>query len=400
MAYLAANHALPAFWDQAFRYTLLFSGATNLERLQSVQNIFLTLYPAAGFYALALLAWLVIIPFLTLNEPRFREALFSRGMGAFLLAAGLLLGFNGIWDDRTRQIFVFVELSRYRMALLAGGLLVSLLGCLFLSEMGRRWGEALFRRYAPGQFTGLQVPLAFALLDLPVELVLASSSGSMHVSSYLPVLTALALSIAFLAWSMLSRQGSRAFAITWLGVLALPVLFTGLATSADVQPASGAEQVRQAAAVVQNQARPSSTLLQWGGEERLYFLSGKPPASRYASLMPLFAPGYASAEKIQGFLAELAANPPAVVVDTRAETMPLVIPGQGDCARLDIEGYMAQAVRAERDARFPMQQDQPLPYIPPEMKAVYRWLCENYVPVSQSPADLDAWRWYRLRGQP
>ncbi len=398
----ASQQALPALWDQTVSYTLFRSGVTNPERLQALRQMLFSLYWDSGFFALGLLAWLALLPFLFFNVARFRQGITSRWMGFGLLLAGGLLLFNGLFDDRARQFFSFSALSQYRLTILAAGLLVGLLSGPFLAGWASRWGEALMRRFSTGQFPGLALPLGLALMDLPAQILLSSLSGRAQPHEYLLLLPSLSILIAFLAWALLlqNRQPINAQnALIWLGILSLPVFFTGAAASLAALHSVDSTQLRSAVRLIRENASAGEPILQWGQNDNLYFLAERPAASRYLAQQALFTPAYASDSVIRLFLEDLQANPPAVVIDTRQANMPLVLPAAQDCSQLASDAFVEQSLRADWDARFPLAREDPLPYPPPEMKAVYRWLCEHYEPLVTTSPNLDGWQLYRLRAK-
>jgi hypothetical protein len=77
----------------------------------------------------------------------------------------------------------------------------------------------------------------------------------------------------------------------------------------------GNRQVQGVAEAVRAQADEDDTVLVWGNQPRLYRVAERRPASRFVYLFPLTTPGYATPQLIGEVLAELEANPPAVVVD-------------------------------------------------------------------------------------
>lgn len=56
-------------------------------------------------------------------------------------------------------------------------------------------------------------------------------------------------------------------------------------------------------------------MLVWGNDPRLYDLAGRSPTTRYSYFYPLSTPGYSTTGMVDEVARELAADPPAVVVD-------------------------------------------------------------------------------------
>ena len=60
---------------------------------------------------------------------------------------------------------------------------------------------------------------------------------------------------------------------------------------------------------------PDGSLLVWGNQPHLYDLAGRDPATAYSYFYPLTTPGFSTAAMVGEAARELAADPPAVVVD-------------------------------------------------------------------------------------
>lgn len=69
---------------------------------------------------------------------------------------------------------------------------------------------------------------------------------------------------------------------------------------------------------VQAETATDSTILDWGVESNVYLASQRAPAGRYPYLIPLVTPGYTSNSMIHAWVADLAAHPPAIIVDSES----------------------------------------------------------------------------------
>lgn len=405
--FFGVQGALPDLWDQVFRYPMRYAGITNPERLAALRKALSGFLTQPWFILLGLLTWLVVLPFLFSNDARIRAALTSRRMGWFFLGLGILILFNGLWDDRTGGLYALSALSRYRLLMLAVGLAACAVSALFFARWVRRGADRLFPGSSPGESTPLLLPLGIALIDLPLELALSSLAGQAQAHRYAPMLPSLAILVAFLVWSAaqaLPVEGSRSGVKLWLAVLALPLLVPGWwATLVAVQPRE-TEHIGLVADYVREHTAPDDAILQWGGEPRIYFLSQREAASRYNTQQALFTPGYTTAEKIEELLADLQSRPPALIVDTRPERTPLLTAASADCARFAADDFLYGQLWSEHTGRFPLAVDDPLPFVHAEMKLVYRWVCENYILAWPENPAPDDWRIYRLSrdmgGQP
>ncbi len=124
----------------------------------------------------------------------------------------------------------------------------------------------------------------------------------------------------------LRRVGSpRTRAVVFLPLVATLAISVVTGTiSAVMQIAPVADRSARMQAVAERiEHLAGATLLVWGNEPRLYDLSGRSPTTRYAYLYPLTTPGYSTPAMVEEVARQLAANPPAVVVDAGSDA-----PGQ------------------------------------------------------------------------
>jgi hypothetical protein len=59
-------------------------------------------------------------------------------------------------------------------------------------------------------------------------------------------------------------------------------------------------------------------ILVWGVDANVYLTADRAPAGEYPYLIPLVTPGYTTQQMVEDWVAELAAMPPAVIVDSEA----------------------------------------------------------------------------------
>ena len=124
----------------------------------------------------------------------------------------------------------------------------------------------------------------------------------------------------------LRRAGSpRTRAVVFLpliATLAISVVTGTISAAMQIAPVAD-RSVRMQAVAERIEHLAGATLLVWGNEPRLYELSGRAPTTRYSYLYPLTTPGYSTAAMVDDVARQLAANPPAVVVDAGSDA-----PGQ------------------------------------------------------------------------
>ncbi|QNN24850.1 hypothetical protein HED60_22070 [Planctomycetales bacterium ZRK34] len=118
--------------------------------------------------------------------------------------------------------------------------------------------------------------------------------------------------------SELRRVGWAAMA--GAAVCVLPVVSSGLLT---IVGATGIVRQQNDQQVIDYLAEaPAGPLLMWGNAAAYNVLSGRPAPTRYAYCYPLCPPSYDHATRFDEFMADLAASPNTIIIDTQATSWP------------------------------------------------------------------------------
>ncbi len=193
----------PSSGKPSFAYNFALAGITLNQRIDALIEGLKFLLGASPFYAASIAAWAAGAVYLLLHEERLGHALTHRVMGLLVGLAGLFLVYNGLFRSGL-QLYQIAELSAYRYALIAGGVLLAAAG---LAYFLRRWDRPLrawIGKFQQAKATALLVPLAFVVIDLPVEIILSSLSGNNFRHYFMAVLPAMTILIGYLVWSVLS----------------------------------------------------------------------------------------------------------------------------------------------------------------------------------------------------
>jgi len=125
----------------------------------------------------------------------------------------------------------------------------------------------------------------------------------------------LGIPLAVLAASPLRRPQVSALALVALAVVVPWSAGVALATFHSTHRGPATERV---AAWIRNHTRSTDRLLVWGTDANIYLSSGRQPAGRYVYLIPLVTPGYTTPRLIGTWVADLARDPPRIIVDSEA----------------------------------------------------------------------------------
>jgi hypothetical protein len=247
------------------------------------------------------------------------------------------------------------------------GLRLTLPSGLALIAVGTWIYAVLTRRLSPGL-------LGVALVALPLEMALSTWGRGYHYYfiAWLPSMGVLAAFATSEVQRVVKHRIVRpALVLTVLAMSVFPALLvTRLALMTD------AGRARRAAEYVAATTRPEDTVLIWGAHSEVLFLASRRSPTRYVyQYAALATRGYATADRVDEFLADLVRARPVLIVDASSESF--VTPP------LDLPGF--------RSWRSPEAQYAPLP----EFARVIEFITANYESAGTEPAT--GWPLWRLR---
>ncbi len=180
----------------------------------------------------------------------------------------------------------------------------------------------------PSQRAALPTIVKVAIIALPAEIVASSISGRTYAHYYLAWLPALAILCAYFIaqlWNRIESQpgeGSTLSAdlmavLLAIGIVAAPVIT--IAYHIYNRPSTNTD-FAEVIDVVDQQTSKDDTLLVWGAEAEINYLTGVPSPTRYVYQFPLFLPQYESAAHFGEFLSDLEKNPPKLIADISSDS--------------------------------------------------------------------------------
>jgi hypothetical protein len=265
------------------------------------------------------------------------------------------------------------------------------------------WFFAVYRAWQGGRRDPLYPAACLAIVWLPVELLLAGTSGRMYGHYFTTLFPALSFLTGLLATELLPaeteapagtrRVRSRRIVLALAAAVALPgVLGTLKRLNAEGLPHQRPQASSTAAEYVRAHSAPDETIFVWGHAADVYLFSGRRPASRFIYPLALLTPGYADSALVRDFMDELRAARPALIIDAAVNAD--VTLGEDLVPPLD---------RWNPDWRFPNPESGDWKYrdwryasfwaMTPALKSLYDYVGQNYVVVdSVGPR---RWRIYR-----
>ncbi len=223
---------------------------------------------------------------------------------------------------------------------------------------------------------------------LPVEIVLTAVSGRPYPHYYIAWLPAVATLSGIFAWWIVEYAGAAhedsadGCALRSsrhrprIGVSLLTAVAAGAALPAlahwryqittGVPP--GEDPHYAAAKFVSEVTSAHDTILVWGAESYVYFLSGRKSPTRFFYQYPLATPGYASDALAREFISEVEAHPPHVVIDTGNPKLPRLNAAERYLPPQQRKGWLH-----EDDGNYVA--------LPPSIEPFFSFLDKNYVRV-------------------
>jgi hypothetical protein len=163
------------------------------------------------------------------------------------------------------------------------------------------------------------VLVLIAVVALPIEMLLATA-GRAYNYYFIPWLPAMAVLGAFAAAELRVRLApSRAVAIIALALLLMAIQPARLV--ARLAPTGDDGTSRAAAAYLRERTQPTDAVLIWGSHAEVLILAERRSPTRFVyQYAALATRGYATPAAVDELLADLAARPPAYIVDASASS--------------------------------------------------------------------------------
>ncbi len=186
------------------------------------------------------------------------------------------------------------------------------------------WLGSLIFFFKTRASTPAKTLMALAGVDFLLEVLLSSITSRSYLHYRMSLWPSLLLLFAFGMEILLRKIGQGRI---WLEMgLGMAICFLFLSQPISVMlekfPVALEGTYTQTIEVILNETKPSDPILVWGGEPVLYFSSRREASTRYYfTPQILFSLGITD-EIMKTFLAEVQANPPILVIDTRDPRMP------------------------------------------------------------------------------
>ncbi|MBA2962643.1 MULTISPECIES: glycosyltransferase family 39 protein [Ramlibacter] len=344
---------------------------------------------ALAFYLRANLAGAAVAVGLTLllvmrgeRPARDRAVLVAAGLAGLALVTAALVGYlasrgalAAFWDQAFHYNVLYArsELRTKAGALHFGTTVATQYGSAAI--LFTAWVLGVLRLRSAGRRSA-NPALLLAVLWLPIELLLASTSGRHYGHYYATTFAPAGLLAAAFVVELAALVPAAPARRLLVGLLAAGAALSAVAGTAmrlaiDVNEKARRQQVAITADYVRSHTAAADRLFVWGHAADVHFLSGRPPASRFLYPLGLLTPRYADAALVDGLVDELRRAAPPLIVDAT----PNAIEGENlvpPLAQFDPAWYYPKNARPGR--RYWS--------MTPELRAFYDYVHGHYVPVA------------------
>jgi len=174
----------------------------------------------------------------------------------------------------------------------------------------------------------LRTLILVCLIDLPLELILASISGRTYQHYFMALLPIFSFFAALAFWTLIEGiiriYGSQKVAFFFTFCVLFVLSLFNLMKYRNVVAGYPNNNTTSVLTFIDQVTTDDDTVLIWGAEAATNFFSGRVSPSRFVYQYPLFTPGYVNEELIEEFLNDITQNKPALIIDTKNPKTPFL----------------------------------------------------------------------------
>ncbi|NPV76153.1 MAG: hypothetical protein HPY59_07230 [Anaerolineae bacterium] len=312
------------FWDAAFRYNLAYTRLGLLERINASLDVVEMLSTIPPF-TLAMAAWLSALLLICWQFSSAAAGLLRRrNLPVVMIAVGIAWFLSALLVERVTTSGA------------AGfGLLqwLSAIGGLLLAVAGATEGRLRWMGHLAGWLESLNPPLkpeviplvGVAVLWFPIDILMVSLSGRTYVYYLIALVPVTAFLLGILAHILVDQAGQRSSPMRLVAsslmviVMAAPMIsfFNSLKPGSD-------HQIDASVQAILDHSNPGDTVLTWGSQPLINFLTDRPQPSRYIHSWFFFTDHYALVQRQAELLESLIKKKPTLILDTKDPDAPFV----------------------------------------------------------------------------
>lgn len=260
------------------------------------------------------------------------------------------------WDVAFRFNFIYSDISMFQRVAALKGILEFLFQSvnLFYAAVVVWMGTVIFIIHNQKK---IDRTLTFCLLNIPIEILLVSISGKdyrHYFMSLLPGFTIFAGYCGNYIFNKLRVFYQDRYQLLFCDFLFLLLGLQGFLFVLRIYHQEPEVPITQAVQYIVRNTQPDDSVLVWGSQSTINFLSERRSPTRFVHQKPLYQVGYTSPALIDEFLSKLEAAPPEMIIDTYHPSTPFVVVNDaGKCS-------------------YPQKRH------PQEMDKVFEFVCSHY----------------------
>lgn len=173
--------------------------------------------------------------------------------------------------------------------------------------------------------------LSIGLIDLPIELIMASISGYSYRHYFIALLPIYTVFAGFTFWMLLSQPSNSQIPkkIMRLLPVCIGIIFFILLLSAsiasvyDINFTSHGIDYNEVTSYIRLNTTEDDFVLVWGYDPEINYSTQRRSPSRFVYQIPLYKAGYANQKIIEEFLEDIIQHEPRLIIDTKHPETPL-----------------------------------------------------------------------------
>ncbi|MBI9051697.1 MAG: glycosyltransferase family 39 protein [Anaerolineaceae bacterium] len=363
--YFAFQGQLYNFWDVAFRFNFIYSEVSINQRIEAFRQMQVWLTGLSPYYLLGLFSWVAAIIYLLLQ--RSRSQIIQKT--PWFLTTFVIIASSMAIGSSIATFFYKDQILQFTFIGFTVGFCITIV--IWALKRKQVLPEPLLQTDHP-QNLSIIWPLKIAVLSLPIEILLISTSTQNYFHYFMVLFLPLSILIAFLFWSTAKLQ-QKGFSVLLFGILVFALWsYAGYTINRQMTPKSN-EQVTRIVTYIKDRTDANDYVLVWGGQTVVNYVSQREAPTRFVHQMPLYKQGYASDALTAEFFSDLKTKQPKFIINALYPSTPFIsFSADGEC-KLPESGYHES------------------------MREVFHYLCQHYH--QKAIVGKDEWIVYELNQQ-
>ena len=338
--YFISQNNFNQFIDAAFMYNQIYSDLGLLERLRALTNS-LGFMLSLPLFFIALLSWLIVaILVFKYYAKKIVFILKAKWISFFFLTSGFgLIGLSLLPEIISPFQKEFGLVQRTFIGL---GIFFIIIASLIKFKILDR---VLFSRieklnFKPEDYSN-QIITTITFIWMPFEIIMVSLSGRFYLHYYMALFVVSALLFVILAQKLENlllqvfiKRGSLILTYGWIAGLTFLLYFNPFNSIVNMYTPNGDEEIINTVNYIKSNTDTNDTVLLWGAEPLVNFLSERPSPIRYVHLYPFYAKKYGGDILSNELLASIQYKKPILIINTNNIDTPFIkIENNGDCKK-------------------------------------------------------------------